>query len=364
MQKISIVLPSLKFGGAEKLHLNLAKDWLSKGFDVEFVLMQKEGEFLSLVPEEINVVTLEVVRLRNIVFPLIKYLKKTKPDYILVAMWPLTSYAIVAWKLSGRVGKMFVSDHVILTISAIHEINIPLIYLKFFIRLTYRFANGIITVSSGIKEDLMKVGYLCSNKIKVIYNPAATGNSNCRESEHMRVELWGDDCTYNILTVAELKKEKDHETLIKAFSLLPKTLNVKLIILGDGYLRESLCSLIETLGLYNRVKLSGFVDNPYPWYCSADLFVLSSKWEGFGNVIVEALECGVPVVSTDCPSGPSEILDNGRYGKLVPVGDSFALAAAMEATSSQSHDRTLLMKRAEDFSVPHISDQYLNYFSK
>ena len=127
MQKISIVLPSLKFGGAEKLHLNLAKDWLSKGFDVEFVLMQKEGEFLSLVPEEINVVTLEVVRLRNIVFPLIKYLKKTKPDYILVAMWPLTSYAIVAWMLSGRVGKMFVSDHVILTISAIHEINIPLI---------------------------------------------------------------------------------------------------------------------------------------------------------------------------------------------------------------------------------------------
>ena len=162
MQKISIVLPSLKFGGAEKLHLNLAKDWLSKGFDVEFVLMQKEGEFLSLVPEEINVVTLEVVRLRNIVFPLIKYLKKTKPDYILVAMWPLTSYAIVAWMLSGRVGKMFVSDHVISTISAIHEINIPLIYLKFFIRLTYRFANGINAVSSSITEDLLKAGYSCS----------------------------------------------------------------------------------------------------------------------------------------------------------------------------------------------------------
>jgi glycosyltransferase involved in cell wall biosynthesis len=228
--------------------------------------------------------------------------------------------------------------------------------------LTYRFASGIISVSNGVKEDLMKISNVPHNKIKVIYNPAATGVSNHRESKRVRVDLWGDDHTYNILTVAELKKEKDHETLIKAFSSLPKALNAKLIILGEGYLRESLSDLIEQLDLHNSVELVGFVDNPYPWYLSADLFVLSSRWEGFGNVIVEALECGVPVVSTDCPTGPREILDNGRYGKLVPIGDYKALSIAIEESSKMTHSHELLINRAQDFSVSRISIEYLNYF--
>jgi glycosyltransferase involved in cell wall biosynthesis len=363
MTKIAIVLPNLKFGGAERLHLNLAKEWLSRGFDIEFVLMQKEGEFLSLVPEEINVISLEVGRLRNVVYPLSKYLRKSKPDYILAAMWPLTSYAIISWALSGKIGKMYVSDHVQLSVAAVHEIHISKLYLKSFIKFIYPFADGIIAVSNGVKKDLRNIGHLKDEQVKVIYNPVTLGVSTSKGSQEERVKLWGESYTYNILAVGELKKQKDHENLLKSFSLLPKEINAKLIILGEGLLRKSLSLLIKQLNLDNRVDLPGFVHNPYPWYCTADLFVSSSQWEGFGNVIVEALECGVPVVSTDCPSGPSEILDNGRYGKLVPVGDSFALAAAMEASFSQSHNRTLLMKRAEDFSVPHISGQYLNYFS-
>ena len=141
------------------------------------------------------------------------------------------------------------------------------------------------------------------------------------------------------------------------------THELKLIILGEGKLRSSLESLISELGLEDSISLVGFTNNPYPWYLTADLYVLSSDWEGLPTVLIEALECGLPFVSTDCPSGPSEILDNGHYGKLVPVGDPFALAAAMEESLSQSHDCTLLMKRAKDFSVPKISDLYLNYFA-
>ena len=363
MSKISIVLPNLKFGGAERLHLNLAEDWAHRGHEVEFILMRKEGEFLSLVSEQIGIVSLDADRLRNVVFPLTKYLRKSRPDHIIAAMWPLTSYAIISWLLSGRIGKIFVSDHVHLSVSAIHEIHISQLYLKGFIMLTYPFADGIIAVSNGVKEDLMKIGHLASNKIKVIYNPVALGVPTSRGSQENRVKLWGVDCIYNILAVGELKKQKDYENLIKSFSLLPSEINAKLIILGEGLLRESLSQLIEQLNLNHRVDLHGFVHHPYPWYRTADLFVLSSRWEGFGNVIVEALECGVPVVSTDCPSGPSEILENGHYGKLVPVGDPFALAAAMEESLSQSHDCTLLMKRAKDFSVPKISDLYLNYFA-
>ncbi|MBT6045933.1 MAG: glycosyltransferase, partial [Candidatus Scalindua sp.] len=107
--------------------------------------------------------------------------------------------------------------------------------------------------------------------------------------------------------------------------------------------------------------LPGFVTDPYPWFRSADLFVLSSRWEGFGNVIVEALECGVPVVSTNCLSGPAEILENGRYGKLVPVQDVEALADAIVNSLAGPHDREPLIRRAQDFSVRKISDQYLAY---
>jgi glycosyltransferase involved in cell wall biosynthesis len=149
---------------------------------------------------------------------------------------------------------------------------------------------------------------------------------------------------------------------LRAFARIPRSLNAKLTILGEGLLRAELEVLIHQLGLQDRVTLPGFTIDPSHWYHSADLFVLSSSWEGFGNVIVEALECGVPVVSTDCLSGPAEILANGRYGRLVPVGDATALAAAIQASLLESHDQDALRRRAQDFAVPRIADQYLAYF--
>jgi glycosyltransferase involved in cell wall biosynthesis len=162
--------------------------------------------------------------------------------------------------------------------------------------------------------------------------------------------------------VGTLKAPKDHATLIRAFALLPESLSAKLIILGEGQLRGELEDLIRELGLQDKVHLPGFMIDPSPWFRSADLFVLSSLYEGFGNVIVEALECGVPVVSTDCPSGPAEILDHGRIGKLVPIRDQESLSRAMTASYFEEHDRRVLMDRAKDFSIERISVQYLDYF--
>jgi glycosyltransferase involved in cell wall biosynthesis len=141
-------------------------------------------------------------------------------------------------------------------------------------------------------------------------------------------------------------------------------MDVKLIILGDGPMRDPLERLISELGLEERVMLPGFTLDPYAWYRSSDLFVLSSLWEGFGNVVVEALECGVPVVSTNCPGGVGEILDNGRYGSLVPVGDHQSLAEAIAKDLKNKHDHDLLKTRAKSFSLPVIAKQYLDYFIK
>ena len=361
MVKIAIILPSLCGGGAERLHVYLANEWVLRGFSVEFVLMRKEGELLPLLAPEVTVTDLAVVTIRSAVLPLAAYLRKSRPQVLLAAMWPLTSAAVISWTLSGRHGRLILSDHEHLSRSYLGQNRVKPAYLKNLIRFTYPWASGIVTVSQGVKDDLCTLGTLSSKKVRVIYNPAATGVSSARESDEVREKLWGRGFKCHILTVGRLTVEKDFKTLITAFSLLPAELNAKLIILGEGPLRKELTAFVMKLGLHDRVVLPGFVTDPYPMFRSADLFVLSSLWEGFGNVIVEALECGIPVVCTNCPSGPAEILENGRYGKLVPVGDFGALAAAMEERLNQTHDRELLIRRAQDFGVKKIAEQYLAY---
>lgn len=360
--KLSIVLPNLCGGGAERLHVNLANDWVAQGYEVEFILLRKEGELIPLLAPEIKVIGLNVYRFRNAILPLAGYLRKSSPQVVLVAMWPLTSAGVLAWLLSGRKGKLFLSDHENLSASYIAQGRVKLRYLKNVIRFSYFFADGVIAVSLGVKNDLCDLGNLKDSFVRVIYNPAALGISPKRESIRMQQTLWGSGFKYHILSVGTLKVQKDHENLIRAFALLPTRLNAKLMILGEGPLRLDLEALVLSLGLKDKVSLPGFVVDPYPWFRSADLFVLSSRWEGFGNVLVEALECGVPVVSTDCPSGPAEILEYGRYGKLVPVQDPNALASAIALSLTGKHNREALMGRAKDFSLEKIADEYLKYF--
>jgi glycosyltransferase involved in cell wall biosynthesis/SAM-dependent methyltransferase len=359
--KILIILPNLCGGGAERLHVNLTNEWVTQGFNIEFLLLRKEGELIQLLDPAISVEGLNVARISDAIIPLAAYLRKSRPKVVLVAMWPLTSAAVLAWIISGRNGKLFLSDHEHLTSSYIGRGRSKPSYLKNLIRFSYPLASGVIAVSRGVKEDLCELGSLPEHSVRVIYNPAAIGNAPDRVLHASRDQLWGAGAGFHLLSVGRLAPQKDHVTLIKAFALLPKGMNAKLTILGEGPLRDELVALVKELNLEGRVLLPGFAIDPYPWFRSADLFVLSSLWEGFGNVIVEAFECGLPVVSTNCPSGPAEILEDGRFGKLVPVNDYAALASAMEQSLNGNHDRAGLMRRAQDFSVRKISDEYLAY---
>lgn len=360
-RQIVIILPDLGGGGAERLHVNLANDWVAKKLKVEFVLLRGKGDLITLLAPEIEVKTLNVDRIRDSVFPIVEYLRQSRPDVVIAAMWPLTSAVVLSWLLSGRVGKLFLSEHENLSLSYIGQNRTKPGYLKNLIRFTYPLASGIIAVSRGVKEDLCLLGKLMANKVRVIHNPAATGVSDFREGFGEHTRLWGAGYDWHVLAVGRLSIQKDHFTLIKAISLLPKDLNVKLSILGEGPLRAEITALISKLGLQDRVSLPGYTKDIYNWFRGADLFVLSSRWEGFGNVIVEALECGVPVVSTNCPSGPDEILEYGRYGKLVPVQDPVALAKAIVQSLNETHNRESLMRRAQDFSVRKVSEEYLSY---
>lgn len=344
------------------MHVNLANDWVAQGFNVEFILLRKEGELIPLLAPEITVTCLNVDRIRKAIFPLTMLLRKSQQQVVLAAMWPLTSAVVLAWILSGRKSKLFLSDHENLSFSYIEQGRVKPIFLQALIRFSYPLAGGIIAVSRGVKQDLCELGNLKDSFVRVIYNPAAIGVSSVREPLAVNSELWGEGFNCHILSVGRLTPEKDHKTMISAFALLPKELNAKLVILGEGPLRAELQALITKLNLDGRVLLPGFVINPYPWFRSADIFVLSSLWEGFGNVLVEAFECGLPVVSTNCPSGPAEILEDGVYGMLVPVRNAHDLAKAMQESLKATHDVKALIRRAQDFSVRKISDEYLAYF--
>ncbi len=361
--KISIILPNLCIGGAEKLYVNLSREWSTYGHSVTFVLLQKEGELLELLPDEVKVVNLRVSKIRQSIYPIYKHLMSSNPDIILPAMWPLTSVVFLSWMISLKKGRLFLSEHVILGQSIKRELKVSLILSRALIRLTHSFSSGVIVVSKTVKEDLCLLGGLSQGQVEVIYNPAAIGINSDRESKKTQKKIWGTH-DYHVLSVGRLKFEKDYETLIRSIHIVSKEMDVKLIILGDGPMRDPLERLISELGLEERVMLPGFTLDPYAWYRSSDLFVLSSLWEGFGNVVVEALECGVPVVSTNCPGGVGEILDNGRYGSLVPVGDHQSLAEAIAKDLKNKHDHDLLKTRAKSFSLPVIAKQYLDYFIK
>jgi glycosyltransferase involved in cell wall biosynthesis len=357
-KKIAIVLPDLRGGGAERMHLSLARDWMAHGFEVDFVLLRANGQLLEIVPKMAQVIDLEVLRFRNTIAPLRSYIRQQRPAVLLVAMWPLTVVAIIAARLSGTGVRTVVSDHSPLSLSYSQKGLAHRALLRASLAVTYPLADMRIAVSKGVAADLSNLSGINLDQFRVIYNPAAAGDTVPVESDVPVVPI---DITGRlILAVGTLKAVKDYPLLIEAFSQLAAGSDATLCILGEGALRGELEQLVARLGLLGRVLLPGFMLETGPWYERADLFVLSSRHEGFGNVIVEALEHGVPVVSTDCPSGPRKILCDGKYGKLVPVGDADALAKAINDALVESPNRDALKARARDFSVKTISRQYLD----
>ena len=354
-KRVAVILPNLAGGGAERMHLDLAREWLKGGVDVDFVLLSKDGELLDLVPEGSRVVDLEALRFRDALWPLMRYIREVRPDVVLAAMWPLTVVAALAGRLAGGGRRIVVSDHAPLSISYAGKGRGHRLFLRLSMAIGYRLAHERIAVSRGVAQDLASLSGIPKKRYRVIYNPAAKGE---RDVEG-RLSSVPANAEPFVLSVGKFKAAKNQALLIEAFARVADKVDVNLYILGEGTLRPELERKIAALGLEERVFLPGFKHDTTLWYQQAQLFVLSSNHEGFGNVLVEALEQGVPVVSTDCPSGPREILENGRYGRLVPVCDAEALAQAILDELNNHPDLEVLKRRAADFRVDRIAREYL-----
>jgi len=362
---ISILIPNLRGGGAEKIVVNLANSWVSMGYKVELVLMERRGHLLGALNDDIKIYSLDCKRFRGVPYALAQYLRRNQPEVILAHMWPLTSLAVLSWFIAGQAGKLFLCEHVGLSCHVKRDLRLPIFFVQTILRLGHSRATGVIAVSEGVANDLAVLAGLPKQRVHTIYNPVVD-NVYPKALHHVDLltkrKLWNGSFRTHLVTVGTLKEQKNHRLLLKAFVEVAHDLDAALVILGEGHLRSILEQDIVNLGLVGRVIMPGFFEDPSPWYKAADLFVLSSDFEGLPTVLIEALAYGTPIVSTNCPHGPAEILEHGYYGLLVPLGDSDALADAMRAACNCSWKPASLQERALDFSITRQARAYLQLF--
>lgn len=356
--RLAIFLPSLRGGGAERIMVTLANAFAERGFKTDLVLVKAEGPYLNDVSQKVHVVDLGAVRVATGLPSLAHYLRRNRPGAMLSVLNHANVIALVARRLAGVKTRLVVSERNSLKPSLAHSILIRGRWMGHFMRWTYPWADGVIAVSTGVADDLATTIGLSRDRIDVIYNPVDLTTVRQRAAERFDYPWFAPGEPPVILGVGRLTLQKDFHSLIRAFAQLREYRPARLVILGEGDLRPGLQALIAELGLIEDVAMPGFCENPFVWMRKSAVFVCPSAWEGFGNVLVEAMACGTPVVSTDCPGGPAEILENGKWGRLVPVGDVGVMADAITQTLDET-DHPDVVKRASDFDINRAVDGYL-----
>ena len=340
---VAVLLPDLGGGGAERVALASVTDLVAAGHRVDLLLMRRQGELLPLLPAEVRVVDLAAPRILAALRPLVRYLRTERPDALHAVMWPVTVIAVLAHRLVRSRARLMVSDQVTLS----KQMTSPRqrAALRWTTRLFYPRAEVRVTCSAVAADDLAALAGIDRGSIDVIHNPISPP---ARIEATPEVEaLWGVGRGERLINAGSLKEQKNHALLLRAFAKLSDRPGARLMILGEGHLRGALEAEAERLGIADRLILPGFALDPWPYYASADLFVLSSDYEGFPLVLAEAMQAGLRIVSTDCVSGPAELLDGGQFGRLVPCGNAEALAAAMDEALTEPPQSERQRHRAE-----------------
>jgi len=406
--RLAFYIHTLGGGGVQRVFVNLTQGFVRRGYtDLWLIANRAQGPMKAYLPPNVHIIDLcepdvpfrfarllrylsqkhanspwlnsatkahyialkatGYLRKRHLQFMLLSSLMSLKLADQLLKIRPDTLLSAYICNLSTIMAQRFLNDLGIV----ISEHGTLSLYLPFLsaagtvlrmMRRLYPKADRIVAVSQGVADDLISLLNLPHEKVTVIYNPIVTPELFEQAKQPVSHPWFEQNRLPVILAVGRLTRQKDYPTLFRAFSLVRQVRPAKLLILGEGEERANLERLAIELGIQNDVSMPGFVDNPFAFMAKASVFVLSSAWEGFGNVLVEALACGCPVVATDCRSGPREILDNGRYGRLVPVGDHEALAKAILETLDNPDfpaDRQTRLQRAMEFSVDAAVDKYL-----
>lgn len=362
--RLAMILPRLDGGGIERNRLNLLRAFRSAGVEVDLVLGQRKGALVDEIPAGTPVY--EIARRHPSFFlpGLINYLIRQRPGHILTAFDDVNCMVIEAARWTGCRARIVASNHNTLSevrATARGAMAVKYRILPSLMRRAYRKAGAIVTVSRGVADDLAFELDLPRDSIEVIYNPVITPDFHKNIDAPVSPDLFRNDSVPVIIFVGSLCRQKQVDLLIRAFARVREYRAARLLIVGKGSERRQLESLIQTLGIGEYVDMPGFVSNPLPLIRMSDVLVLSSTHEGLGNVLIEALGCGTQVLSTDCPHGPAEILENGRWGQLVPVASETALSDAILRSLNRQFwvEPEKLKMRASHFSIEIAANRYL-----
>jgi glycosyltransferase involved in cell wall biosynthesis len=359
-RRLAVLISLSGEGGVERMILNLVRPFAAvPDLAVDLVLLREESRHLRDLPDGVNVVRLGVRHSALGIPAIARYLKASRPDSLLAAKDRAGRAALVARWLSGVPVRVVIRLGTTLS-EAVKDAGVLRRWLRYLpIRLLYRFADGIVAVSDGVAMDVATISGVPRERIQVIRNPVISPDLVRQAKEPVDHPWLADPQVPVVIGMGRLTRQKDFPTLIRAFARVREQRPVRLIILGDGRDREELIRCAEEAGVASDVDLPGFQPNPYAWLARARAFVLSSAWEGSPNALTEAMALGVPVASTDCRSGPREVLAEGRFGPLVPVGDDEALAAAMARVLDQPLPASELRAAIADYSVEVSARRYL-----
>jgi glycosyltransferase involved in cell wall biosynthesis len=361
---VAITMQDLAGGGVELQTLTLAGELQESGVAVTLVVNEAIGELRDAVPATIRLVDLRRRRTLAAIPSLARFLRRERPDIVLANLNHNNIAAVLANMLAGMPSKVIICQHSVLSAEYLrtkgwsHRVT-PLAY-----KLISRGFERAVAVSSGIAGEFRTISNIPQHKITVVHNPVIGRDFALRAEQPIEHAWLKEPDRPLFVTAGRLVATKDHETLLRALAIYRRQEDGRLLILGTGPLRDHLCCLADELGLHDAVEFLGYQANPLPYFRVASAFVLSSQAEGFGNVLVEAMGCGTPVIATNCEHGPAEILENGRYGLLVEPKNAQALADAMMQVSELSSrwPAALLKARASAFSTSACSSAYLKLF--
>lgn len=361
--RIAVYTTDLSTGGVGRMRVNLIRDWVCRGHTVDLLLSDASSPLADLLPDGVRVHVIRTSHRWMSLPYLTWYLIRRRPDVLLTDRTRLNASALAAVALASRGTRVLLSVHLpqgkrldcLEPVKRASEVA----SLRRLLPKNYR----IIAVSRGVADDLVREFQIPNDQVEVVYNPAVVPDIEKLAAVPLPEPLFGASTDPLILAAGRMRSQKDFATLVRAFAILARRRPCRLAILGQGEQKTELEQLAGRLGLADRVRFPGYVMNPYQYMARADVFVLSSAWEGFGNVLAEALALGVPVVSTDCPYGPREILgDDGALGALVPVGDAPAMADAIDRTLDRPRDPERLKAAAKRFTVARAAARYLQAF--
>jgi len=331
MRPIAFFLPSVRAGGAQRVVVNLVQGIAERGLPVDVVLVNKDGAFLQELPASVRIVDLHAGRLLRSLAPLARYLRKERPRVLVSSMSHANLIALWASKLAGGRLPVVVTEHSTMSQAGTTPGQLDRGFLPALLRTFYPWAASVVAVSKGAADDLARTSGLPRERVQVVYNPVITPALMAHSQEPPDHPWFEPGQPPVVLGVGRLTPAKDFPTLLRAFAEVRRRRPARLMILGEGAERPKLEAIVRELGIGEDVALPGFRENAAAYMAASSVFVLSSAWEGLPTVLIEALAAGARVVSTDCPSGPREILQGGRLGRLVPVGDVNALADGIQA---------------------------------